>query len=190
MEYQIIDYYSETNTMFKVIEKMNSELEIIQNKYDNLKKIYEPDKTIEQYILNSHSSHNDMAKLMFKLYGKEICCTSISKNEWYFFDSTIKKWRLSDGGIELRIKLSTELQNIYQQKLNQELDNMAKQENEYEEELYRNRYNSYIGTFCNLKKNAYKKNVMRECKDVFYNKDFKSLNKFIIEDVEDYYEYY
>ena len=42
----------------------------------------------------------------------------------------------------------------------------------------------------NLKKPLYKQKVMKECKDIFYDKDFKSLNKYIIEDVDDYYEYY
>jgi len=96
MEPQIIDYYSETPTMVKVIDKMNHELEMIQNKYDELKKIYEPEKSIEYYITNSPRSHEDMAKLMYLLYGKGFACTSIKKNEWYFYDKNINKWRLSD----------------------------------------------------------------------------------------------
>tara|TARA_Y100000389_G_scaffold199809_1_gene238927 strand:+ start:678 stop:1244 length:567 start_codon:yes stop_codon:yes gene_type:complete len=188
MEPQIIDYYSETPTMVKVIDKMNHELEMIQNKYDELKKIYEPEKSIEYYIINSHQSHGDMAKLMYLLYGKEFACTSIKKNEWYFYDKNINKWRLSDDGIELRIKLSTHIQNIYERKIKETDKNIIKCNGDDDQYIYK--YNMYIKIYHNLKKPFYKQKVMKECKDLFYDKDFKSLNKYIIEDVDDYYEYY
>ena len=190
MEPQIIDYYSETPTMVKVIDKMNHELEMIQNKYDELKKIYEPEKSIEYYITNSHQSHEDMAKLMYLLYGKEFACTSIKKNEWYFYDKNINKWRLSDDGIELRIKLSTHIQNIYERKIKETHNHIIKCKDDDDQDIYLNKYNMYMKIYHNLKKPLYKQKVMKECKDIFYDKDFKSLNKYIIEDVDDYYEYY
>lgn len=55
--------------------------------------------------------HTDLAKVIHFLYKDEFVCTSLSKNEWYFFNG--QKWELSQGALRLRIKMSTEIYGIY-----------------------------------------------------------------------------
>lgn len=206
MEPSIIDYYTELPNGVNVIDRMNDELEILQDKYDLLKKTYEPEKSLDSFLRRACKTDNDMAKLLYKFYGEYNVCTSIRQNEWYFYDMDMKKWRLSDGGIELRIKLSDEIHNIYMKKayhyinrkenpaldvppgvldpsqapfpaplddisIRQVLDDLSGE--------------AYMETGINLKNPQYKKKIMKECKEVFYDKDFFKNHK----DIEDISEY-
>ena len=184
MEPSIIDYYNEIPNVVNVIDKMNDELAILQHKYDLLKKTYEPEKSIDNFLRCACRSDDGMAKLLYKLYGDHIVCTSIKNNEWYFYDIEMKKWRLSDEGIELRIKLGGEIHNIYMKKA----DNYIKNRNylKDDDDLVIHWGEAYIETGINLKNPRYKQKIMKECKWVFYNKDFFKNNN----DIEDLSEYY
>ena len=86
MEPYIVDYYNDHPYSVNVIEKMNDELEKVQKKYDKLNMIVNPTVNLHNLIMNSTRTDNDMAKLIFHLYGDKFKCTSIKKNEWYFWD--------------------------------------------------------------------------------------------------------
>ena len=87
MEPHIIDYYNDQPYSVSVIEKMNDELEKVQKKYDKLNEIVSPSENLESLIMAATRTDNDMANLLFFLYGEEFKCTSIKKNEWYFYDN-------------------------------------------------------------------------------------------------------
>ena len=189
MEPSIIDYYTELPNGVNVIDRMNDELEILQDKYDLLKKTYEPEKSIDSFLRRACKTDNDMAKLLYKLYGEYNVCTSIKQNEWYFYDMDMKKWRLSDEGIELRIKLSGEIHNIYMKKADNYINCKGNPGNGVIEEMGQilddMSGEAYMETGINLKTPHYKKKIMKECKEVFYNKDFFKNHK----DIEDISEY-
>jgi len=196
MEPRIIDYYNELPDVINVIDKMNEELSILQDKYDLLKKTYSLVTDYPTLVNKATESDNDMAKLLYHLYGKKVVCSSIKKNEWYYYDDEMKKWRVSDEGIELRIKMSNEIHNIY-----------MKKGREYMETIYNNKYclpepepggdnfmEDHLGhrslkTCVALKNPRYKQKIMKECKEVFYNKDFLTDHTGEIEDLGEYYQY-
>lgn len=188
MEPHIIDYYNDTPNIVNVIDKMNDELQALQTKYDLLFKSCNPTKSIETMIRSATRTHNDMAKLLYHLYGEYHVCTSLKKNEWYYYDIDMKKWRFSDQGIELRIKLSNEIHNIFLKKgdfyIKQEYDSTDK-----EEEIDNFFGHHYLKTAFDLKNPNFKQKIMKECKEVFYKKDFLENNSESIEDLSEYYNH-
>ena len=169
MDPQLIDYYNETPHGINVIDKMNEELAELQKKYLDLEKKVNPDYSLETYFKFASQSHYDMAKLVHKLYKNEFKCTSIKKNEWYFFDDEEKIWELSDGPIELRLKLTNELLNFFTYRIS----NPDKFNNNINEDLRKAFQENYLKCFSNLKNMTYKNTIIKECKDLFYDKDFK-----------------
>ena len=157
----MIDYYNDMPSGINVIDKMNEELDDLQKKYDALKQRYEPDYTLEWYIRNAGRTHVDMANLIYKLYKDKFRCTAIKKNEWYFYDDEEKKWKLSDGVIELRMKLSNEILKIFEHRVKTQ-----KEEDDRD----------YYKTYNKLKNSTYKNTIIKECKDLFYDRDFLKNN--------------
>ena len=170
MEPQVVDYYNEMPAGVNVIDKMNEELAEIQDKYNELKRRYEPEYELEHYIKRAEDSHYDMAKLVYRLYRDNFRCTSIKKNEWYFFDDEEKKWKLSDGAIELRLKLSNEVFKMFEYRAFREIP-----EGSVIEGFYKTGYHK---TYINLKNSTYKNIIIKECKDLFYDRNF--LTNFIM----------
>lgn len=171
MEPNIIDFYNETPYGVNVIDKLNEEYDELQKKYDELKDKYEPKKTLEYYIISSirNDTDYDMALLFHKMYEKDFKCSSIKKNIWYFFDHDEKKWKLSDGNIELRLKLNDILKLFEYRAFN----GTYHQNNELED-YYKMKYLK----ICNKIKNiSYKNKIIKECKDLFYDKDFNLNNE-------------
>ena len=156
----MIDYYNDMPSGINVIDKMNEELDDLQKKYNALKKRYEPDYNLEWHIRNAGRTHVDMANLIYKLYKDKFKCTSIKKNEWYFYDDEEKKWILSDGAIELRIKLSNEILKIFEHRAFK----ILREGKEDDDDYYK--------TYNKLKNSTYKNTIIKECKDLFYDRDF------------------
>lgn len=178
MEPSIIDYYNDTPNIVNVIDKMNDEYLALQDKYDLLCKTSKPSPSIENMMHTASITHNDMAKLLYHLYGEYNVCTSLKKNDWYHYDVNMKKWRYSDQGIELRIKLSNEIHDMFIKSGKAFLEN---KEYDYG--------HPYFKTAFDLKNPNYKQKIMKECREVFYKKDFLGNNKYSIEDLSEYYEY-
>ena len=160
----MIDYYNELPSGINVIDKMNEELDDLQKKYNELKRRYEPDYNLEWHIRNAYKTHYDMANLIHMLYRDKFRCTSIKKNEWYFYDDEEKKWKLSDGAIELRMKLSNEVLKMFEHRAFKTINEASDTEGFYKT-IYHQTYNK-------LKNSTYKNTIIKECKDLFYDRDF------------------
>ena len=160
MEPQLIDYYNEMPSGINVIDKMNEELDDLQKKYDELKSRYEPEHSLEIYIRSAGRSgtHFDVANVVYNFYKDKFKCKSIKKNEWYFYDDEEKKWKLSDGDIEIRMKLSNEILKMFQYRATcdgTEGDSI-----------------NYYKVCNHLKNLTYKNTIIKECKYLFYDKNF------------------
>jgi len=191
----MIDYYNDFPHSVNVIEKMNNELQILQNKYDKLKSIIEPSKILRNLVRGAALSDDGMVNLLFHLYGDKFKCTSIKKNEWYFYDDDIKKWRLSDEGVELRYLLNTEVSYIFKKEADIFMKRCdEKEEKEDEEEDEYGTWDILLGEkffhkYIKLKKPFTKRAIMKECRWRFYDKDFVVNNLKNIEDVSVYQKY-
>lgn len=188
MEPSIIDYYNDIPNIVNVIDKMNDEYSALQAKYDLLCKTSKPSHSIEKRIQLATQSHNDMAKLLYYFYGEYNVCTSLKRNDWYHYDLDMKKWRYSDQGIELRIKLSNEIHDMFMKRGDDFINNEEYNEEEPGEPPSFYGYH-YFKTGMDLKNPNYKQKIMKECREVFYKKDFLGNNKDSIEDISEYYKY-
>lgn len=187
----MIDYYNDCPYSINVIDKMNHELQTLQTKYDRLKSIIEPSKILRN-LVRAALTDDGMANLLFHLYGDKFKCTSIKKNEWYFYDDDIDKWRLSDEGVELRYLLNTEVTYIFKN----EADIFMKKYDEKGYEKDEDEYGMDIALgerffhqYIKLKKPFTKRAIMKECRWVFYDKDFIVNNLKNIEDLSVYQKY-
>lgn len=191
MEPYIVDYYNDQPYSVNVIEKMNGELEKVQKKYDKLNMIVNPTVNLHNLIMTSYRTDYDMAKLIFHLYCDKFKCTSIKKNEWYFYDDEMEKWRLSDDGIELRYLLNTEVSYIYKSRSEEYLSKYD--ENQCVSEWFEgpDYYHGiqFLKIHMKLKKPSFKRRIMKECKDLFYDKDFIMNNIHNIEDISKFKDY-
>ena len=114
----------------------------------------------------------DIAKVIFFQYCQMFKCASISKKLWYTFIN--HRWEQTDGGHDLRSKISGELANIYIQKCQRIMNVMEEisPDNEEKNNALRIKAAKYGEIARQLKNTRFKDNVMKECSELFYDKDF------------------
>ncbi len=132
--------------------------------------------TAEHIRQSLNGSHNDLAKACFEKYGTEFVCASIVQNIWYQYQN--HKWKRIEEGVFLRQKLSEDFVKRFAEKGKELFDKMATCENEGEKAMYSVEQKQCQKMINNLKSAPFKSNVMKECKEVFYNENFlKNLDK-------------
>lgn len=140
-------------------------------KIDNRKKYIEfLDKDIDKYIDISikTQSNYDIALVLFKMNEYDF---KYSDNEWYIFKNHI--WHREMDGMSLRQKISTELVKKYANLMtfyNKVISNHEVSDEEKEE--YKKKNIVVLEVIKKLKTTAFKENVMKECKELFCDKEF------------------
>lgn len=118
------------------------------------------------------STEYDVAKIMHYIWGDKFKCASISKKLWYYFDD--HKWTITDGGHGLRSKISGDLAKMFIANC-QEVIAIMHSVNLEDEEMnnaLRIKSASYAEITRQVKNTRFKDNVMKECNELFYDKDF------------------
>lgn len=119
-------------------------------------------KVLKQFL------DNEIANLMKILYENHYVCSNYSKKLWYHFDGT--RWMTSDGGIDLKQKISSELYKIFLDNINR-MEEKALAENGIEGlDRKREETKHYRKKLDSLKKNAFKSSLMNECSELFYKR--------------------
>lgn len=131
----------------------------------------------DEYIKQSlEGSHNDLAKACFERFGTEFVCASISQNVWYQYNN--HRWMKIEEGVFLRQKLSEDIVKLFDNKKNEMHLKISKSNSEADKNMYNAQIKQIQKMINSLKSAPFKTNVMKECKDVFYNRDFlKTLDK-------------
>ena len=133
------------------------------------KKIHE--NSIEQLVyktLPGGGNDTDIAILAKNLFMGEFACVSLVEKKWYQFMG--HRWKLSDGGIGLRIKLSQEVEALYQQAAQNEKDKSTDEEySAAERESFLQNASAFNRITIKLKTHCQKKSIMGECMEQFYN---------------------
>lgn len=128
----------------------------------------------EDNIVNC--SHNDLAKACFEKCGTEFVCASIVTNTWYQYKN--HKWCKIEDGIFLRQKLSDDFAKKFEDIAREIMATMAHNTEQNQKEMYVQKHKQVYKLISNLKNSTFKTNVMRECKEVFYDENFlKKLDK-------------
>ena len=170
-----------------------------QQKYNDLM----TDQMKEQITncINIGGSHTSIARALYAKYGSEYVCSSITFKTWYTFNGII--WERIDEGVNLRNKISSEISSLFKQQVkvlqkelrqlnNEDVDSdeltaAELMEIQKEKSVESGRINEQIKKILKLagccEQAPYKNNVMKECVDIFYNKNFNrklDSNKYII----------
>tara|TARA_Y100000591_G_scaffold331024_1_gene363658 strand:- start:9430 stop:11043 length:1614 start_codon:yes stop_codon:yes gene_type:complete len=113
----------------------------------------------------------DLANVLYQIYKDEFVCISIKNNVWYEYRDY--KWNEIDSGNTLRLLISKKMYDIYMKKVQEIVDKILKLEsNDDNSDNYRNRSNK-LGEICVLlKTTSWKNNIMKEAKELFYDKNF------------------
>jgi P4 family phage/plasmid primase-like protien len=113
----------------------------------------------------------DIASMVHKIFEYEFKSCNIKKTLWYHYKNG--RWREDDSGITLRSRLSAyiskQIHNIVDQKiiqLSSESDDSEK--NDADATLVKN----MTQIAANLKRTTWKQNIMKECQEVFFDKEF------------------
>ena len=127
------------------------------------------DYLVEESIFES--GEWDHARVLYGMYSGKFVCTSIKDKRWQMF--TNHRWEEDEGQI-LRSYISTELYNLYAEKMSECLQQcqMHDQQSEHHEKIQKKI--KKISEICvKLKRTNDKNNIMREACELFYDKDFK-----------------
>ncbi len=140
-------------------------------KIDNYQKYMEfKNKDINKYIEYSIKSQSnyDIAKVLYMLFQYDFV---YSDNDWYIYKN--HKWNKESDGMSLRQKISNELCDKYI-KIISEYNKQASAQNitEEEKEEFKKKSKDVFSLTTKLKTTAFKENIMKECKELFSNKEF------------------
>ena len=127
----------------------------------------------DEYIKQSlNGSHHDLAKACFERYGNEFVCASVTNNLWFQYKN--HKWNRIEEGVFLRQKLSDEFVDTFSDKGKEIFDKMSRCP-EGDKDMYAAQQKQVQKMVNNLKQSPFKSNVMKECKEIFYNENFMRL---------------
>ena len=116
----------------------------------------------------------DLANVLYQIYKDQFICISIKNNIWYEFE--FQRWKEIDSGNTLRLLISKKMHDIYVKKTYQAVGSMQRlDQTDPEYEISKKRANKLSEICVLLKKTNWKNNIMREARELFYDKDF--LNK-------------
>jgi P4 family phage/plasmid primase-like protien len=123
------------------------------------------------------SSHYELAQLLHEHFGNEFVYTD---SGWYQFIS--HHWELITNGNELRQKISTDLVEFFDQMRRAIYRDIGDRPAE-ETKLLEQQRKDVLRLIQNLKTTQFKQNVMRECQEVFHQRDFErrlNTNRYLI----------
>ncbi len=146
-------------------------------KIDNPKEYYKVRAETVSYFMEqtvTHVTEWDFAQVLYQMCKDEFVCVSIKNNIWYEY---IKhRWYEIDSGNTLRLIISKKMHDMYMKKTTDAVNALQKMDQtEDNYESLRKRSNKLSDLCVLLKKTTWKNNIMREAKELFYDKDF--LNK-------------
>ena len=142
-------------------------------------------KQIRTYIEQSMTGTNvDIAKVLHKMYKHDYVCASIKNKRWYRFKR--HRWIEDEDGISLRNKISNELVKEYCNLIsyyNEKMEYFEELFDDCEDKIKKCELESSIKQLetkidkltiitKNLKTTSFIDNIMKECKGLFYNKEF------------------
>jgi P4 family phage/plasmid primase-like protien len=131
------------------------------------KKIRE--ETVDFYIKQTEDSPTewDVANVLYQIYKDEYKCANMKNKVWYQFKH--HRWVEIDSGSTLRYNISKTLSRIYGVKADEFLhqSGMIGEQNPELSERYRKIASKYGEVSSQLKRTAYKQNIMKEASEIF-----------------------
>ena len=132
---------------------------------------YYIEQTLQTMILKDRVTEFDLAVVLFQLFKDQFVCVSVKNNEWYEYKN--HKWNEIDSGSTLRLLISKKMHDIYCKKSHELIETITKKENNDENTENLKIRSLKLGDICILlKTTSWKNNIMKEAKELFYDKNF------------------
>jgi P4 family phage/plasmid primase-like protien len=143
-------------------------------KIDNLKEYNKVRYQTVSFFLEltvNQATEWDFAQVLYQMCKDQFVCVSVKNNIWYEYIN--HRWFEIDSGNTLRLIISKKMHDLYMRKAQEIVNGMQKLDQSDENyEPLRKRVQK-LGDVCVLlKKTTWKNNIMREAKELFYDKDF------------------
>uniref|UniRef100_A0A6C0AYG7 SF3 helicase domain-containing protein n=1 Tax=viral metagenome TaxID=1070528 RepID=A0A6C0AYG7_9ZZZZ len=143
-------------------------------KNDNLKEYIKVRETTVSYFMDltvTHATEWDFAQVLYQMCKDEFVCVSIKNNIWYEY---IKhRWYEIDSGNTLRLIISKKMHDMYMKKTTDAINALQKiDQTDDNYDTLKKRSNKLADICILLKKTNWKNNIMREAKELFYDKNF------------------
>jgi len=134
---------------------------------------------IDQVRDNKQTAEYDIAMILYFAFKGKYKCASVKSKVWYSFkqhskDSSHGRWEEIDSGTSLRLQISQFLAKEFINKsriasgiFNQIPEDDIEKQNELKKQMAR-----YSEIAIALKKTQFKNNIIRECLDLFYERNF------------------
>jgi P4 family phage/plasmid primase-like protien len=137
----------------------------------NIKRV-DVQKRLEDTLRSAVPNNWDIANVLYEMFQNQFV---YSKRCWYEFKN--HKWDAEEDGLCLRKKISNELVEEYL-RLNSQYNDLAAdagdEGDDTKKEDYLNQTKKIIKIINNIKSTSFKDNVMKECKELFDNKQFSN----------------
>lgn len=129
-------------------------------------------------------TEHDVAAVIFAKFRDAYKCSDFRNNIWYRWTGHI--WRETDSGVDLLMKLSKQIAAIFFDKVAKVMQEMSQRgltectgEGEGKKDCGVCEYckmehekNDYHNVFTQLKKTSFKANIMKECRELFFDEEF------------------
>ena len=143
-------------------------------KNENLTKYKEIRKEMISYYIEQtifKPTECALAEVLYQLFKNQFVCVSVKNNIWY--ECKHGRWFENDSGNTLRLLISKKMHDIYFKKVSDIVDDVLRLENQGENSDTMKARGKRIGEICtHLKTTSWKNNIMKEAKELFYDKDF------------------
>jgi P4 family phage/plasmid primase-like protien len=139
-----------------------------ENKYEEVYK-----DTLDYYLEESIRECNDynLAMVLYKLLVSRLSCASIKNKLWFEFNGN--NWNEIDSGHTLGNVMSTEMYNLYCDKILPLLQEIKDIQNDDDKWAPLSEKIAKIQKICNqIKNNGPKERIKREAESIFYDADF------------------
>ena len=143
------------------------------SEYDRIQK--ESLKTyVEKSLVGEKTcgAHTDVANIIYNYYKNLFVCSGLKENAWFYFNELTGRWQETEQGHILRIRLSSDIIDIYQHYSNIYKDKRGDDPDSETYEINDRKHTNCMKVMIKLKDSNYKDKIMKECKEKFYDGEF------------------
>lgn len=126
----------------------------------------------------SSGTEYDVAQVIYAMFRDEFKCANFKQNDWFWYNNNI--WRSSENGVDLQCRLSTNIAKLFRDKEKQEIANIEANGECQHKDLdpscptcvAEKNKKQYSALRLKLKTTKFKESVMKECRALFYDREF------------------
>ena len=126
---------------------------------------------MEETLKTKEATDVDLAHVVFNYAKDKFVCVSIKTNSWFSFNG--QRWEECDSGNALRLMISKDIYTMYHAKQIENTALMNQQDPGSDEWKDKStRAEKYTEICMRLKTTTFKNNIMKEARELFYDKNF------------------